>query len=440
LISRWTIPEMMLRAEGLNRFTSLLLPGLLLGLFLVLAPIEPVLGQPDSCGVQRDVGTRALDERVWKQLNVIYEKVSAQQYDEAYEDLRKMLGKAGREPYLQAILNQALAQVEWSRGNYRASLGFFEQAVELNTLPDQAHFTLMYQIAQLYFMQDRYDEALEKLDLWFCESPAEEITSAAYVLQASIYIQKEDCAGAVRAIDQAISVDDDPKEAWYQLKLAAQYELEQFPQAAATLEIMVSKWPGNKTYWTQLSQIYFRLKKVDQALAVQALAYRNGLLDKQTDLLYLSSLYSNSDVPFKAAAVLQNGIEAGIVESNTYHWTIVAESWYAAEELERSLLAYEQAGTAASDGVIDLRRSFILVDLERWPAALESLDLALQKGGLDERKTAEVYLLRGMAQFNLGNFDSASADWGRASRYEKTREAARQWMNHLQEERRRRTS
>jgi hypothetical protein len=62
----------------------------------------------------------------------------------------------------------------------------------------------------------------------------------------------------------------------------------------------------------------------------------------------------------------------------------------------------------------------------------------LTKGGLDDRKTGEAYLLRGMAEFNLGNFDSASADWGKASRYDKARDAAKQWMNHLEEERRRR--
>jgi hypothetical protein len=50
----------------------------------------------------------------------------------------------------------------------------------------------------------------------------------------------------------------------------------------------------------------------------------------------------------------------------------------------------------------------------------------------------EAYLLRGMAQFNLGNFDSASSDWGKASRYPKTKAAAQQWINHLREERRRR--
>jgi tetratricopeptide (TPR) repeat protein len=173
---------------------------------------------------------------------------------------------------------------------------------------------------------------------------------------------------------------------------------------------------------------------------VTALAYRKKLLDQQTDLLFLSSLYSNSDVPYKAAEVLQTGVEDGIVEPSERHWTIIAENWYAAEEMEKSLAAYEQAGRAAGDGDIDLRRGYILVDLERWQAAKDALDAALAKGGLDERKTGEAYLMRGMASFNLGHFDQASADWGRASRYPRTKDAAQQWMNHLQEERRRRAS
>jgi tetratricopeptide (TPR) repeat protein len=398
------------------------------------------LAQSDSCGITRDVKTRALDEVTWKQLNKVYEDVGEEKYNQAYETLQVMLGRAGRDTYLQAVLNQAIAQVEWSRKNYIQSLGYFEKAVDLDTLPDQTHFNLMYQIAQLYFMQERYDEALTRLELWFCKVPEEKVTSAAYVLQASIYAQKEDFSGVLQAINTAIAMDADPKENWYQLKLAAHYELEQYPQAAETLEVMITRWPDKKVYWTQLSQIYYRLKQFDQSLAVLALAYRSNMLDKQSDIVYLSSLYSNADVPYKAAEVLEKGIGDGIVEPSQHYWTIVAESWYAAEELEKSLVAYEQAGRAASDGSIDLRRGFLLIDLERWTAALEALNLALEKGGLDERKTGESYLLRGMAQFNLGNYDSASADWGRAGRYEKTRKAAQQWMNHLQEERRRRAS
>jgi tetratricopeptide (TPR) repeat protein len=418
------------------RFQALILFTLL----WAAAACGPAQAQSRNCGVEREPGTGTLDELTWKQLNAIFEDVGEERYDEAYADLQKLMGRAGRDQYLQAILNQALAQVEWARGNYDAALRYFETAVKLDKLPNETHFALMYQIAQLYFMQDRFDEALDRLDLWFCTVPPEKVTSAAYVLKASIYAQQDDFPNVLAAIDQAIAMDDDPKEAWYQVKLAAHSELEQYPQAAETLEILISRWPDKKLYWTQLSQIYYKLKQDERALAVLALAYRKNLLDKQGDITYLSSLYSNADVPYKAAQVMEKGIRDGVVQATRTHWTLTADAWYAAEELERALAAYEEAGKAADNGEIDLRRGFILVDLERWPAALEALNLALQKGGLDDNRTGEAYLLRGMAQFNLGNLDSASADWGRAGRYERSRDAARQWMNHLQEERQRRAS
>jgi len=412
------------------------LPAVCASLFLFTS--FGVAAQTGQCDKEREVAAKALDEITYKELNEVYELVGAEKYNEAYATLRKMLDRAGKDEYLQAILYQALAQVEWSRNNFDPALQYFEKAVQLDALPNQAHFSLMYQIAQLYYMKERYDEALNRLDLWFCTAPPEKITSAAYVLQASIHTNNKDYANALVSIEKAIAMDKDPKEQWYQLKLAAHYELEQFPKAAETLELIISKWPEKKTYWVQLTQIYYKLKQDDKALSVLALAYRKKLLDTQSDILFLSSLYSNSSVPYKSAEVLQKGIESGVVEGTDKHWALVADTWYAAEEMEKALVAYEKAGTAARTGEIDLRRGYILVDLERWPDAREALSSALGKGGLDDRKTGEAYLLRGMAEFNLGNFDSASSDWRQAANYPQARAAAQQWMNHLEEERNRR--
>lgn len=391
-----------------------------------------------QCGQERKVGASALDEITYRRLNDIAEKVGEENYNEAYNDLQTLLGRSGKDTYLQAIIHMNLAQVEWARERFDPALRSFEKAVELNALPNQQHFSLMYQIAQLYNLKERYREALQRLDLWFCTVPPEKITSAAYVLKASIYAQMSNFAETLKAIEQAIDMDSDPKEPWYQLKLASHYELEQFPQAAQTLETMIQKWSEKKDYWVQLAQIYLKLKQDKKALAVQGLAYRKNLLDKQTDVVFLSNLYSNSDVPYKAAEVLEKGITDGVVEGSKRYWSAVADSWYAAEELEKALSAYQKAGRASSDGKIDLRRGYILIDLERWPEANEAVVAALEKGGLDERKTGEAYLLKGMSEFNLGNFEQASVDWGRATRYPRSKDAAQQWLNHLREERARR--
>ena len=410
----------------------------LLGTIVVLLSGQ-VFAQASECGKKRDVTTGALDEATWKRMNDVFEDVGEERYDSAFETLQKMNTRA-QGKYEKAILAQALAQVEWSRSNYDAALINFETAVTLDALPDLAHFSLMYQISQLYYMKDRYDEALDKLALWMCKVPKEKITPASYYLKAAIYTARQDWKNVVSAIDTAISMSGEPKESWYQLKLSAHFELEQFPKVAQTLEIMVQHWPDKKNYWIQLSQIYYKLKKDDEALSVLALAYRRNMLDKQTDILYLSSMYSNKDVPFKAAKVLQKGMEDGIVESNKRHWMIVADAWFTAEEMDNALVAYEKAGQASDDGEIDLRRAYILVDMERWDEAAMAVEAALDKGGFSERKTGDAYVLQGMSEFNLGNYNKASTAWGRASKYPKAKKSAQQWMNHMREERARKSS
>jgi tetratricopeptide (TPR) repeat protein len=410
----------------------------LLAVFVTALPGQ-VEAQASECGVKRNKISGSLNEATWKRLNAVYEDVGDEKYDIAYEKLQKMTPRMV-DDYSKAVLAQAMAQVEWARGNYDQALTGFERAVGLDALPDLAHFGLMYQIAQLYYMKDRYEEALDKLALWMCKVPKEKVTDVAYVLQASLYAQKEDWKNAIVAIETAISMSDAPKESWYQMKLASHFELEQFPKAAQTLETMIQLWPDKKTYWVQLSQIYYKLKMTDEALSVMALANRRNMLDKETDVMYLSNLYSNSEVPFKAAQVLQKGLEDGIVKSSKKNWTIIADSWYTAQEMENSLLAYEKAGKASDDGEIDLRRAYILVDMERWEEALTAVNSAIEKGGFSDKKTGDAYVLQGMSEFNLGRYKKASAAWVRASKYPKVKKSAQQWLNHMREEQARKSS
>ena len=400
-------------------------------LFLVLSA-EPAYTQ-ENCQIERDVQAGAFTEGDVKKLNNVYEKIGEEQYNEAAADLTKMLTSA-RSDFLKATIHQALAQVEWARERYPQSLKSFEAAVQLDALPNHAHYALMYQISQLYYMNKRYKEALEKLDLWFCAVPKENITPLAYVLKSSINLARENYREALAAIDLAIDLSDEPKENWYQVKLASHFELKQFPEAAKTLETMISKWPAKKVYWTQLSSIYVKLKQDKRALSVLALAYKNNLLKKKSDIMQLVSLYQYLDVPYSAAKVLDKAITEGLVESNEKTLTQLGDIWYQAAEIDRALEAFSKAGRLSDKGKIDLRRGYLLADKEDWPATSSALESALKKGGLKDNQKGEAWLLKGMADFNSKSYTSARKSFGEATRFPKTRGAAQQWIKHMAEQ------
>ena len=399
------------------------------------APFFAVTAQAqDACGAERGVTAGTTDQAVYNRMTKAYELVGEEQYSEA-KDIFVQLRNRATSDYSKSVLAQAIAQVNWQMEDYDAALKEFETAVELDALPDQQHYALMYQIAQLYYSKERYSEALERLDLWFCRVPEEKHTAAAYVLQGSIYAQREDWRNVVTSMGKAISMSPDPKEPWYQLKLAAHFQLEQFPEAADTLEVLISKWPDKKVYWNQLSNTYYRIGNNAKALSVIALAYRKGLLDKQPDMLYLANLYASQDVPFKAAQVLQTELEAGVIAPEERYWTMAGDNWYAAEEYERALAAFAQSGKLADDGKIDMRRAYILVDMERGEEGAAALQAALDKGGLKERETGDAHLLMGMTEFQRGNYERATAAWNRAARFPGARGQAQQWQAHMREER-----
>ncbi len=387
----------------------------------------------EACHLERDVQAGSYSEIEYKRMEKIYAVIGDEKYAEAATALNELLKRTKNNDYVKAIGHQLLAQVEWSRERYPAALKHFETAVELNALPDQTHYALMYQIAQLYYADKRYTEALARLDMWFCEIPEEDINPLAYVLKASIHVAEEDYRSVLVAIKSAIDLSDKPKKSWYEVKLASHYELQQFPEAAETLEAMISRWPENKQSWLQLSSIYVRLKQHKRGLAVLALAYSNGLLDKKSDVLQLVSLNQYLDLPYKAAVILQKGMADGLIEKTEKMLTQLGDAWYQAEESDKALLAFGEAGKLANDGKIDLRRGYLLADSEKWAEAGIAMNSAIKKGGIKEKEVGDAWLLKGMAEFNTNEYKAARDSFGNASRYQKTSKAAMQWIKHMNE-------
>src|SRR5690625_6200125 len=133
-------------------------------------------------------------------------------------------------------------------------------------------------------------------------------------MKASIHANIDQFREAIKAVDRAIELSDDPKENWFALKLGMHFELEEFPEAADVLKILINMHPDKKVYWLQLSAIYSQLDRERDSLGVLSMAHRRGLFDKETEYMQLAGLQQQFDFPRKAAEVMEEGLEKGVVK------------------------------------------------------------------------------------------------------------------------------
>lgn len=384
-----------------------------------------------NCTTQREPPAGVWkNEGNFKAVQKTWELVANEQYSEAENEFRELIEKI-KDPFERSQAMFGLAQSQMAQDKFDQALSLYEQIVGLDVLQNRPHFDAMFQIAQLYYMRERYDDALRWVDRWVEESCEERVE--AYDLKASVYAQRDDYRNALTNVDKAIDLSDKPKENRYQLKLAMHYELKELPETRDVLDFMVQHWPGKKQYWVQLSSVNVQLKKDAEALAVLALAHRKGLLDKETDWTQLFNLYGYLGVPLKAAEVLNEGIEKGIVEKSKKNWEMLGNAWYAAKELDRAVVALNNAAQLSDDGKIAMQVAYILVDKEDWAPAKAALKTALDKGGLTELQTGNMHVLLGMSELNLGNPGPARRAFMEARKFPKSRQSAQQWLNHLDE-------
>jgi len=388
-----------------------------------------------QCGQEREVQAGLLTEATYNRMNSAFEKLGNEKYSEALADLKK-LSESRLGDFEKASVHQAMGFAQAQLEDYEAAVRHFEEAIRLNQMPNQAHFAMILQVAQLYNVLRRYDEALRQLDFWFCVSTEDAKKQAdVWMLKASLHVQKEDFSEALAAVDQALELRPDAPESWFQLKLGMHLQLKQYRPATEVLKTLIHFSPDRKEYWIQMAGSYLELNEQAEAMSALRLAHRRGLLSTNSEYLQLAGLLQDMGSPRFAAEVLLDGLDRGFVEATVRNWEAVAGAWYQAREMEKALAAYERAGALASDGKIDLQRASIMTSMESWSGVTEAATRALEKGGLNESQQGNAYLIIGMAQFYLSDLNAAEQAFKRAENYGRIRTAAREWLNHIQQTR-----
>ncbi len=366
-----------------------------------------------------------------KRVAKLSEFLADEKYVEAKSGLEAMLAKtnAKRDAYVQSLLHQFLGHIASAQGNYKDTALHFQKSIDLDAMPNSTHFNMMLQLAQIKMADQDYKGVLKSLDHYF--KVVDEIPDRAFAVKANTHAQLEQYREAQKAIKQAIALADKPNESWYQLLLSTHAELSEFKQMTEILEILIGISPNKKIYWKQLSSVHFTLKDDKKSLAVLAMAEKKGLLTEESEYLQLYKMYSFNNVPFKGAQLLERAMNEKKVEANFKNLKQLGQTWYAAKDVSKSLKAYDKASKFAEDGEMDLTRAYLYLDLENWQQAVSSISSAIEKGGLNDDKLGNAWLMLGMSQASLKKYAQARRAFNNAVKYQKSRSNAQQWLNHL---------
>ena len=386
--------------------------------------------------------TPALRNKVYEKLAEAQAFAEAKDYPAAQKVLDDMIageGKRALNSYELANVYNLYAFLRYSVEDYRGALRNYDLVIRQPDIPLAMEINTRFTVAQLYFVQEQWQQGVDALLQWFDMS--DKPNASAYVLLSQGYYQLKDFNKALKNVEIAINMYESdgkvPKEQWYNLARFLYFDKEDFVSALDTLNLLLLYYP-NKQYWVQASHLHGELKDEPRQLAMMETAYVQGLLDKSSDLVQLSYLYLNAEVPYPAARVMEQGIDAEIVEEKSKNYELAGSAWRQAQETAKSIPMMEKAASLAEEGELYARLGSVYLDGDQHQKAIDSVEKGLKKGGV--KRPDQAHMVAGMAHFNMGDYNGARKSFRQAQKVakdERSEDMAGQWLKYIASEEKR---
>jgi len=371
------------------------------------------------------------DPKVYKKFLAAVDSVTNDLLDEGLEQFKALYARTKPKTYERAAVAQNFSNIYMLREDYDTAIKYQLEAVESQALPIAAETQLLYNMAYIELAEEKWDDALKWGNRWFKSST--KINPDAYLLMASAYIGKKQYAKAACSAKFAIELNTKtlPKKSSFDILLSSHWELKDIEGTAKVNKQMIELFPDKVDLWVQLSSLYGRLKRDQDSLAIQDIAYRNNMLSKPTHIMSLAQMYALENVPYKSAKIVEKGIVDKHVEDNEKNWKFVASKFRNARENKLAAAAYAKAAEHSDTGEHFITQGQILYEIDENKGAIEALTNGLQKGGLSGKKMGAAYISRGAAKFNLKRYQDALEDMNVAKKYTSSRKTADQWINYI---------
>ena len=368
-----------------------------------------------------------LSQQVYDVVTAAAEHTDAGDYAAAREKLKRFAARQSLNPYERAVIEQQLGAIASATDDYAAAAAHFEEAMKADGLPRTFLAQLRYNAAQVYLALERASDAARLLEALF--AAGDEPPPAAYFSMAFARHLAGRDEEALDWAERGLRAHPAPDENHYVLASGLNLQLERWARARELLAEMIRLFPSKAIYWRQLVAASLSMDDEEQALVASELGYRRGLLREGDDVLRLARLYLYHEFPHKAARLLARGMDDGVIEATADNYELLASAWINAREHARAIAPLQKAAQRADDGELFLRLARLWVEDEDWPRAHQSLEQALERGGLDDEPGAR--LLRGIVLAKRNRTAEAKAEFDYCLGFQATKTEATRWLEYI---------
>jgi len=390
-------------------------------------------GQADKDDNTKTKQAQAVSKEVYERIQKAQEMVDAKDYQGALRALNSLYNPDKLTEYEQANVLNYLGFVYYNMEDMRNAIATYNKLISIPNLEPQMLKQTTFTMAQLLTVEERYQEALNTLNKWFTlePNPAPE----PYILKAQMQYHLNQYQAMVPSIEKAMEVararEKPIKEDWYGLLNFAYFQQENYAKVRDIQKILLQNWP-KKRYWKSLAGAYTELGEDQKLIYAYDAAYTQGMLEKGTEFVTMAQLFLQAEVPYKAAKLLQEKMDEGIVEKTEKNYRLLSQAWMLAQEDSKAIPALKSAANLASDGEVDARLANSYLNIGEYGECVTSARTAIRKGGLKSPDNIQISL--GMCLYNLRRYDDAKTAFRDAAKAPRSQRTSGQWIQVIEAE------
>ena len=382
---------------------------------------------------EKQKATGAIDAKTFEKLMKAQELTEAGNHTEALAVLDILKNRDKINGYGKSQMWNFYAFIYASKEDYKNAIRAYTEVIAIEETPEALALQAKYTIAQLNFQLEKYDLCIKYMNEWV--AAVAKPTPTAHIMLAQAHYQLKDYDKALINVDKAVSLETAAgrkvKENWLRLKSALYYDKGDFKNTASTFEQLVSLYPKTN-YLKQLAGMYGELGKDSRRLAIYDSIYLNGELKKSGDILNLGYMFLGQEAPYKAAKIIEKGMNDGIIEKNQKNIETLGNAWAQANQHDKAIPVLEQAAKLSSKGALFARLAGVYFDAGEYQKAANAALKASEKGGF--KNPGNNFLLMGMSYSNLKQHHKALQSFRSAKKTKKILKEARAWENHTLKE------